>query len=172
MSRRTTRAVTVPQPPPAGLQLIREVSALTNVPPRTIARWAQERRIEAVKYGPRLWYVMEDVQLLAETLKRGPKPQTGGNSPRTSFTPAADRTAPSSRMKHPLREERQADGRIRRWARISEMDDCALCVILLGDGETVHNAFFHVQLPLKAVRAAFCLSSAHGRRASPSASVK
>jgi hypothetical protein len=42
----------------------------------------------------------------------------------------------------PLREERQSDGRIRRWARIPEMDNRALRVILLEDGETVHNAFF------------------------------
>ena len=45
-------------------------------------------------------------------------------------------------IRHPLREERQADGRIRRWARIPEMDNRALRVILLEDGETVHNAFF------------------------------
>ncbi|PKO20243.1 MAG: hypothetical protein CVU38_21155 [Chloroflexi bacterium HGW-Chloroflexi-1] len=45
-------------------------------------------------------------------------------------------------IQHPLREERQADGRIRRWARIPEMDNRALRVILLEDGETVHNAFF------------------------------
>jgi sugar diacid utilization regulator len=43
---------------------------------------------------------------------------------------------------HPLKEERQSDGRIRRWARIEEMDNRALRVILLEDGETVHNAFF------------------------------
>ena len=43
---------------------------------------------------------------------------------------------------HPLREERQSDGRIRRWARIPEMDNRALRVILLEDGETVHNTFF------------------------------
>ena len=43
---------------------------------------------------------------------------------------------------HPLREERQADGRIRRWVRISEMGNRALRVILLEDGETVHSAFF------------------------------
>lgn len=36
----------------------------------------------------------------------------------------------------------QQDGRIRRWARIKEMDGRALRVILLPDGETVHNAFF------------------------------
>jgi hypothetical protein len=45
-------------------------------------------------------------------------------------------------IQQPLREERQADGRIRRWARIPEMDNRALRVILLADGETVHNAFF------------------------------
>ncbi|RJP49504.1 MAG: hypothetical protein C4557_11180 [Anaerolineaceae bacterium] len=42
----------------------------------------------------------------------------------------------------PLREEIQTDGRIRRWARIPEMENRALRVILLEDGETVHNAFF------------------------------
>jgi hypothetical protein len=45
-------------------------------------------------------------------------------------------------IKNPLLEEIQADGRIRRWARITEMDNRALRVILLEDGETVHNAFF------------------------------
>ena len=45
-------------------------------------------------------------------------------------------------IQNPLREERQSDGRIRRWARIPEMDNRALRVILLEDGETVHNAFF------------------------------
>ena len=45
-------------------------------------------------------------------------------------------------INNPLREERQSDGRIRRWARITEMDNRALRVILLEDGETVHNAFF------------------------------
>jgi len=42
----------------------------------------------------------------------------------------------------PEKEIIQADGRIRRWARINEMDGRALRVILLPDGETVHNAFF------------------------------
>jgi hypothetical protein len=45
-------------------------------------------------------------------------------------------------IKNPLLEERQSDGRIRRWVRIPEMGDRALRVILLEDGETVHNAFF------------------------------
>jgi pyrroloquinoline quinone (PQQ) biosynthesis protein C len=40
------------------------------------------------------------------------------------------------------REEIRADGRIRRWARIAEAEGRALRVVLLPDGETVHNAFF------------------------------
>jgi len=36
----------------------------------------------------------------------------------------------------------QPDGRIRLWGRISEMDNRFFRVILLQDGETVHNAFF------------------------------
>jgi hypothetical protein len=43
---------------------------------------------------------------------------------------------------HPIREVIQQDGRIRRWTPISEMDGRHLRVILLPDGETVHNAFF------------------------------
>ena len=43
---------------------------------------------------------------------------------------------------HPVREQVQRDGRIRRWAPIAEMDGRYLRVILLPDGETVHNAFF------------------------------
>lgn len=42
----------------------------------------------------------------------------------------------------PEKEVVQQDGRIRRWARIAAMDGRALRVILLADGETVHNAFF------------------------------
>ena len=45
-------------------------------------------------------------------------------------------------MAHPEREHVQTDGRIRRWARIEEMDGRSLRVVLLPDGETVHNAFF------------------------------
>lgn len=41
----------------------------------------------------------------------------------------------------PIREERQSDGRIRRWASIDE-EAKYLRVILLDDGETVHSAFF------------------------------
>jgi len=36
----------------------------------------------------------------------------------------------------------QADGRIRRWARIEEAEGRWLRVVLLADGETVQNAFF------------------------------
>ncbi len=43
---------------------------------------------------------------------------------------------------HPVKEVVQKDGRIRRWAPIQEMDGKYLRVILLSDGETVHNAFF------------------------------
>jgi hypothetical protein len=42
----------------------------------------------------------------------------------------------------PLAEAVQEDGRIRRWAQISELDSKYLRVVLLPDGETVHNAFF------------------------------
>lgn len=43
---------------------------------------------------------------------------------------------------NPAMEVVQADGRIRRWAAIAEMEGKYLRVILLADGETVHNAFF------------------------------
>lgn len=42
----------------------------------------------------------------------------------------------------PLFESVQADGRIRRWIRVPEMDNRYLRIVLLNDGETVHNAFF------------------------------
>jgi len=44
-------------------------------------------------------------------------------------------------MNHPLRDEIQTDGRIRRWTFVAE-EGKHLRVILLEDGETVHNAFF------------------------------
>jgi hypothetical protein len=43
---------------------------------------------------------------------------------------------------NPVKEAIQADGRIRRWAAIEEMDGKYLRVVLLADAETVHNAFF------------------------------
>lgn len=42
----------------------------------------------------------------------------------------------------PIREELQADGRIRMWAPIAEADHRYLRVVLLDDRLTVHNAFF------------------------------
>lgn len=43
---------------------------------------------------------------------------------------------------NPLRQYVQADGRIRLWGRIDEMEGRYLRVVLLEDRETVHNAFF------------------------------
>jgi hypothetical protein len=45
-------------------------------------------------------------------------------------------------VSNPVHESIQEDGRIRRWAPIPEMDGRYLRVVLLPDGETVHNAFF------------------------------
>lgn len=45
-------------------------------------------------------------------------------------------------MDNPESEQIQADGRIRRWAKIDAMQGKYLRVILLQDAETVHNAFF------------------------------
>jgi hypothetical protein len=45
-------------------------------------------------------------------------------------------------IEHPEHQEIQSDGRIRRWARISDIENRALRVILLEDGQTVRNAFF------------------------------
>jgi hypothetical protein len=42
----------------------------------------------------------------------------------------------------PIREQIQADGRIRRWIQVPEMGDRFLRVVLLPDGATVHNAPF------------------------------
>jgi hypothetical protein len=45
-------------------------------------------------------------------------------------------------MQTPEHTKSQEDGRIRLWAKIPEMNNRYLRVILLEDGETVHNAFF------------------------------
>ena len=45
-------------------------------------------------------------------------------------------------MDHPVKEVVQSDGRLRRWARIADAGGRFLRVVLLEDGETVHNAFF------------------------------
>ena len=44
-------------------------------------------------------------------------------------------------LEHAEKTEVQSDGRIRKWARIAETWK-VLRVILLEDGQTVHNAFF------------------------------
>ncbi|MEQ1635927.1 MAG: hypothetical protein ABL903_04495 [Methylococcales bacterium] len=45
-------------------------------------------------------------------------------------------------VEFPVKEVTQEDGRIRRWAAIEEANGKYLRVVLLSDGETVHNAFF------------------------------
>ena len=45
-------------------------------------------------------------------------------------------------VSHPTKEFIQEDGRVRRWALIEEAEGRYLRVILLEDGETIHNAFF------------------------------
>jgi hypothetical protein len=45
-------------------------------------------------------------------------------------------------IREPVRESIQEDGRIRRWVAVPEMENRYLRVVLLEDGETVHNAFF------------------------------
>ncbi len=45
-------------------------------------------------------------------------------------------------VRFPVSESIQEDGRIRRWAPIPEMEGRFLRVILLEDGETIHNVFF------------------------------
>ena len=44
-------------------------------------------------------------------------------------------------INNPLKTEIQSDGRIRKWIYIEEAGKY-LRVILLEDGETIHNAFF------------------------------
>jgi hypothetical protein len=43
---------------------------------------------------------------------------------------------------NPEWEHVQRDGRFQRWARIPEANNRVLRVVVLPDGETVHNAFF------------------------------
>lgn len=44
-------------------------------------------------------------------------------------------------LHHPVKVEIQSDGRIRKWDYIEEIGKY-LRIILLEDGETIHNAFF------------------------------
>ena len=45
-------------------------------------------------------------------------------------------------MENPDKKKIQEDGRIRIWKKMDEADGKMLRVVLLEDGETVHNAFF------------------------------
>ena len=45
-------------------------------------------------------------------------------------------------IKNPIQRSIQEDGRIRLWGKIEEAENRVLRVVLLEDGETVHNAFF------------------------------
>jgi len=45
-------------------------------------------------------------------------------------------------VRQPVQRMVQADGRIRCWAPVPEAGGRVLRVVLLADGETVHNAFF------------------------------
>ena len=42
---------------------------------------------------------------------------------------------------NPSRQQTQSNGRIRRWGPVPELNGRYLRVVLLPDGETVHNAF-------------------------------
>lgn len=45
-------------------------------------------------------------------------------------------------MRNHIKKVKQSDGRFRVWAQIAEAGGRFLRVVLLEDGETVHNAFF------------------------------
>lgn len=45
-------------------------------------------------------------------------------------------------IEKPEKIQVQSDGRLRKWAKIEEMKGRYLRVVLLEDGETVHNVFF------------------------------
>jgi hypothetical protein len=44
-------------------------------------------------------------------------------------------------VREPLLREIQADGRIRYWGSVPELQGRVLRVVTLADGETIHNAF-------------------------------
>jgi hypothetical protein len=46
-------------------------------------------------------------------------------------------------LSRPLAKEKQTDGRFKIWGKVPEADNRILRVIVLEDGETVHNAFFY-----------------------------
>jgi len=49
-------------------------------------------------------------------------------------------------IKNPIKEERQSDGRIRRWAKIANADNKYLRVVLLEDGEQYIMPFLIARL--------------------------
>ena len=51
-------------------------------------------------------------------------------------------------ISNPDKTSVQADGRVRNWDGIDEMDGRYLRVVLLEDGQTVHNAFFERRFKL------------------------
>ena len=52
-------------------------------------------------------------------------------------------------LDNPVRREEQPDGRIRFWGFVEAMNNVALRVVTLEDGETVHNAFPDRRFPDK-----------------------
>lgn len=44
---------------------------------------------------------------------------------------------------NPIAQSIQQDGRIRRWAKIEEAENKYLRIVILEDGETIHNAYFY-----------------------------
>jgi predicted ATPase len=46
-----------------------------------------------------------------------------------------------SALNHPIKTALQSDGRIRKWTWVTE-ENKFLRIVLLEDGETLHNAFF------------------------------
>jgi len=45
-------------------------------------------------------------------------------------------------IENPIKHEIQADRRIKKWVKIENAGNKYLRVVLLEDGETIHNAFF------------------------------
>ena len=49
----------------------------------------------------------------------------------------------------PIKQEIQADGRIRFWGVVPELGGRVVRVVTLGDGETIHNAFPDRDFPVE-----------------------
>jgi hypothetical protein len=70
----------------------------------------------------------------------------------------------------PFREDVLTDGRIRQRTQVPEMGGRFLRVVLLPDGETVHNAFFHTATARSPASAAPSSTASFSSRSSPSSS--